>query len=1637
MAIQTQPGVTEFKGEKTKVYNNPLGKNEVASSGEDVPTLVGTANWKKNSGNAYRTDTKRYIELGTQGTKVESKEIPVNPDALVRFHFSYRGVYGTGEHAYIDSEQGVAYLVDAATGQKLTNLDKADEISTTSGYFGWTYAATIYKIPDNVNAVKIVLEAGDKPKNYVAAYPDADNPGYLFDNVGLELGPALESQQVLTRIAPDGTAEPNYYGKTKIYKRGDVLKYTLETSNNGGIYSDENSTIIKVPDGLSIKGDLPDGYTYDATNRTITVGNRSFDKTVSTINLEFQVDNDITENGIYFESYINFKFGSFYYGNAISDGSNIPHQTCFVGIDQKIYLDTVAPEAPTVDDIDTVAKNVPVTPPAATDTNKIEVTFPGANQPVTLTKDDNGTWLLDNTPVAVDNGKLLVPVPANLDLKPDTKITAVAYDVAGNESNPGEGNVTDEPPVIEASDVTIVRGEKHFDTPQDKTSYLKSLATVTDKEDDASTTDNKNTKFEVVDDSNFNPDVAGTYAITVKATDGDGKETTKTFNVTVAPNAADTHNPAYGKAETKPGAPIEVPQTGDNDLPKGTTFSVDPNDVPEGWTVTVDPDTGNVTATPDKDVKPGTSVDIPVKVTYPDGSEDQTTAKVTVVPTDADENTPAYGEASTKPDKEVVVPQNGDNDLPQGTKFSVDPNDVPEGWTVTVDPDTGDVTATPGKDVKPNTSVDIPVKVTYPDGSEDQTTAKVTVVPTDADENTPAYGEASTKPGKEVVVPQNGDNDLPQGTKFSVDPKDIPEGWTVTVDPDTGDVTATPGKDVEPGTSVDIPVKVTYPDGSEEQTPAKVTVVPTDADDNTPAYGDATTKPGKEVVVPQNGDKDLPEGTKFSVDPKDIPEGWAVTVDPDTGDVTATPGKDVKPGTSVDIPVKVTYPDGSEDQATAKVGVVSDDAADHTPAYEDANTKPGQPVTVKQTGDKDIPDGTTFSVDPKDVPEGWTVTVDPKTGDVTITPGKDVEPGTSVDIPVKVTYPDGTSETAPIKVSVTPTDADNHDPKYGDASTKPGAPVIVEQKGDKNLPDGTTFSVDPEDVPEGWEVKVDPKTGDVTATPGKDVEPGTSVDIPVKVTYPDGSEDQTTAKVSVIPTDADNHDPKYGDASTKPGAPVTVEQNGDKNLPDGTTFSVDPSDVPEGWEVKVDPKTGDVTATPGKDVKPGTSVEIPVKVTYPDGSEDQTTAKVSVIPTDADNHDPKYGDASTKPGAPVTVEQNGDRNLPDGTTFSVDPNAVPDGWTVTVDPKTGDVTATPGKDVQPGTSVEIPVKVTYPDGSTEEVGAKIKVVATDADNHNPKYGDATTKPGAPVTVEQKGDKNLPDGTTFSVDPSDVPEGWEVKVDPKTGDVTATPGKDVKPGTSVEIPVKVTYPDGSTEEVGAKVKVVETDADNNHPGYDKTDIEPGATITVHQTGDNTMPDGSKYEIVDGTKLPEGWTITIDSNTGDITAVAPKDAKPETTIEVPVLVTYPDGTTEQISIQLNVVEPKGDACDTDGKNNGKDGNNNGNNGTDNNNGSDNGKDGAGDNSGTNDANNGDNGSSNNNGNNGSNNGVNNNGAKTNDSSAVNTKDNKDKAVTAKSQQKSLPKTGTTESTMALGILAALAGFALLRRRKRAQK
>ncbi|REI14585.1 hypothetical protein DOS75_11090, partial [Staphylococcus felis] len=114
----------------------------------------------------------------------------------------------------------------------------------------------------------------------------------------------------------------------------------------------------------------------------------------------------------------------------------------------------------------------------------------------------------------------------------------------------------------------------------------------------------------------------------------------QTRSVTVDRNQAEENTPGYNGGSTKPGVGVNIPQTGDTQLPPNTRFEIPQGGVPSGWTVTVDPNNGTVTATPTANAEPGTSVDIPVKVTYPDGSVDNTTTNVRVVPNDAQENTP-------------------------------------------------------------------------------------------------------------------------------------------------------------------------------------------------------------------------------------------------------------------------------------------------------------------------------------------------------------------------------------------------------------------------------------------------------------------------------------------------------------------------------------------------------------------------------------------------------------------------------------------------------------------------------------------------------------------------------------------------------------------------------------------------------------------------------------------------------------------------------------------------------------------------------------------------------------------------------------------------------------------------------------
>ncbi|OIR41903.1 hypothetical protein BJP08_06545 [Corynebacterium sp. NML140438] len=136
-------------------------------------------------------------------------------------------------------------------------------------------------------------------------------------------------------------------------------------------------------------------------------------------------------------------------------------------------------------------------------------------------------------------------------------------------------------------------------------------------------------------------------------------------------------------------------------------------------------------------------------------------------------------------------------------------------------------------------------------------------------------------------------------------------------------------------------------------------------------------------------------------------------------------------------------------------------------------------------------------------------------------------------------------------------------------------------------------------------------------------------------------------------------EPKYKDTEAKVGETTTVEAPKDKDgkqLPDGTSFNqvtqlTDPNgkqiDTPDWVTVAPD---GKIEVTPPEDAEVG-EYTIPVLVTYPDGSRETITAKVTVkgetpVPTN-----PDWDGASTTPGKDVTVpKKDGSGEVPAGAT---------------------------------------------------------------------------------------------------------------------------------------------------------------------------------------------------------------------------------------------------------------------------------------------------------------------------------------------------------------------------------------------------
>ena len=266
----------------------------------------------------------------------------------------------------------------------------------------------------------------------------------------------------------------------------------------------------------------------------------------------------------------------------------------------------------------------------------------------------------------------------------------------------------------------------------------------------------------------------------------------------------------------------------------------------------------------------------------------------------------------------------------------------------------------------------------------------------------------------------------------------------------------------------------------------------------------------------------------------------------------------------------------------------------------------------------------------------------------------------------------------------------------------------------------------------------------------------------------------------------------------------------------------------------------------------GSDQTVTVEVTYADGTTDTVTVTVT------------YGDASdvynpigqeipvnkgSQPNAEAGIQNKND--LPQGTTYD---------WKTPVD------TSTPGETT--GTVV-----VTYPDGTKDEVEVKVNVI--DARTDTEKY------------TAQGGTVNKPYGQTATANEITAAVTTDAPQD-KVQSI-AVAGNIPTQGKNQPVAVTVTYADGTTDTVTVTVTYGDA-SDVYNPIGQEIPVNKGSQPNAEDgiQNKNDLPQGTTYD----------WKTPVDTSTpGETTGT--------------VIVTYPDGSKDEVEVKVNVIDPRTDA------------------------------------------------------------------------------------------------------------------------------
>ena len=275
-----------------------------------------------------------------------------------------------------------------------------------------------------------------------------------------------------------------------------------------------------------------------------------------------------------------------------------------------------------------------------------------------------------------------------------------------------------------------------------------------------------------------------------------------------------------------------------------------------------------------------------------------------------------------------------------------------------------------------------------------------------------------------------------------------------------------------------------------------------------------------------------------------------------------------------------------------------------------------------------------------------------------------------------------------------------------------------------------------------------------------------------------------------------------------------------------------------------------------------------VSVTVPDREEAfEVTVPIEVFLADADKYTPQTTSIIKEYGTSTTEEE-----IIGAVTVPGYPEDTVDELEIALD------NATQIPDGNTAGDYPVDVTVTYPDGSEDKVQVTVTVkeqkdnekYIPEFDQINKNYGEATTEEEIKGALKEE---SVPENMEVTVkNPENLPDGM-------------TEG-------TFEIEVTVEYPDGTSEDTTVQVVVTDnrTDAEKYTPEFDQIEKNYGEATTEEEIQgalkEESVPENTEVTVKNPESLPDGMT--------------------EGTFEIEVTVEYPDGTSEDTTVQVVVTD-----------------------------------------------------------------------------------------------------------------------------------